>query len=53
MEEIILKAGCYIAIIVMGFLLRRIGFFDEHTFPVLSKLVIKVTLPAAVISNFT
>ena len=51
MEEIILKAGCYIAIIVMGFLLRRIGFFDEHTFPVLSKLVIKVTLPAAVISS--
>ena len=51
MEEIILKAGCYIAIILLGFVLRRVGFFDEHTFPVLSKLVIKVTLPAAVVSS--
>lgn len=51
MLEILVKAGCYIAIIVLGFVLRRIGFFDEHTFPVLSKLVIKVTLPAAIIAN--
>ena len=50
MQDILLKAGCYIAIIVMGFLLRRVGFFDEHTFPVLSKLVIKVTLPASVVA---
>lgn len=51
MEEIILKAGCYIAIIILGFVLRRTGFFDEHAFPVLSKLVIRVTLPAAIIAN--
>ena len=49
MLEILLKAGSYIAVIVLGFLLRRVGFFDEHAFPVLSKLVIKVTLPAALI----
>ena len=51
MEEIILKAGCYIAIILLGFVLRQTGFFDEHAFPVLSRLVIRVTLPAAIISN--
>ena len=51
MEEIILKAGCYIAIIILGFVLRRTDFFDEHAFPVLSKLVIRVTLPAAIIAN--
>ena len=51
MLDILLKAGCYIAVIILGFLLRRVGFFDEHAFPVLSKLVIKVTLPAALISS--
>ena len=51
MLDILTKAGCYIAIIVLGFVLRRIRFFDEHAFPVLSRLVIRVTLPAALISG--
>ena len=51
MLDILLKAACYISIIILGFFLRRIGFFDEHAFPVLSKIVIKVTLPAALIAN--
>lgn len=51
MQEILIKAGCYVAVIILGFVLRRIGFFDEHAFPVLSKLVVKVTLPAALIAN--
>ncbi len=51
MLDILLKAGCYISVIILGFILRRCGFFDEHAFPVLSKLVIKVTLPAALISS--
>lgn len=51
MQDILMKAGCYIAIIILGFVLRRVGFFDEHAFPVLSKIVIKVTLPAALIAN--
>ena len=51
MLEILVKASCYIAVIVLGFVLRRVGFFDEHAFPVLSKLVIRVTLPAAIVAN--
>ena len=51
MQEILLKAGCYIAVIILGFILRRVGFFDEHAFPVISKMVVKVTLPAALIAN--
>lgn len=51
MLQILIKAGCYIAIIILGFVLRRVGFFDEHAFPVLSKLVVKVTLPAALIAS--
>lgn len=51
MIEILTKAGSYIAIIILGFVLRRIGFFDEYAFPVISKIVVKVTLPAALIAN--
>lgn len=49
MLDILMKAGCYVAVVVLGFVLRRIGFFDEHAFPVISKIVIRVTLPAALI----
>ncbi len=51
MLDILVKAGCYIAVIILGFILRRVGFFDEHAFPVISKIVVKVTLPAALIAN--
>lgn len=52
MQEILIRAGCFVAIIVLGFLLRRIGLFKEKDFQVLSNLVIKVTLPAAIVSSF-
>lgn len=51
MLQILIKAGCYIAIIILGILLRRIVFFKESDFSVLSKIVIRVTLPAALIVN--
>lgn len=51
MLNILIKAGCYIAIIILGIVLRRIGFFKESDFSVLSKIVIRVTLPAALIVN--
>ena len=51
MLNILIKAGCYIAIIILGIVLRRVGFFKESDFSVLSKIVIKVTLPAALIAN--
>ena len=51
MLQILIKAGCYIAIIILGILLRWIGFFKESDFSVLSKIVIRVTLPAALIVN--
>ena len=51
MLDILARAACYIAIIVMGNVLRRMGFFGEETFGVLSKIVIKITLPAALIAS--
>ena len=51
MQEILIKAACYIAIIVLGYVLRRTGFFGPETFGVLSKIVIKITLPCAIIAS--
>ena len=46
-----MRAACFIAVIVLGHILRRTGFFKEEDFHVLSKIVLKITLPAAIISN--
>lgn len=51
MLDILVNAGCYIAIIILGIALRHLGFFKESDFSVLSKIVIKITLPAALIVN--
>ena len=51
MLDILMKAGCYIAIIVLGIVLRAVGFFKAEDFSVLSKIVIKITLPAVIIAG--
>lgn len=51
MLDILIKALCYISFIVLGFLLRKRGFFGENAFSVLSGIVINITLPAALIAN--
>lgn len=51
MQEILIKAGCYIAVIVLGYVLRQRGFFGPEAFGVLSKIVIKITLPCALIAS--
>ncbi len=52
MQEILNRAGCFVAIIVLGYVLRKIGFFKKEDFKVLSKIVLKITLPAAIVSSF-
>lgn len=52
MLDILLRAGSFIAIIVMGYLLKRIGFFKQEDFTVLSKIVIRITLPCAIVTSF-
>ena len=51
MQEVLIKAVCYIGIIFMGFTLRKRGFFGEHAFGVITSIVMKITLPAAIISG--
>ncbi len=52
MQEILIKAGCFIAIIILGYVLKRAGFFKEDDFKILSKIVLKITLPAAIVVSF-
>lgn len=51
MQSILIRSGCYISIIILGFLLRRIGFFKESDFAVLSRIVVRITLPAVLVVN--
>ena len=53
MAEILTKAGCFVAIIILGWVLRRIGFFKEGDFQVIAKIVLRITLPASIIYSFS
>ena len=52
MTDILIRAACFVAIIVLGAVLRRSGFFKKEDFHLLSKIVIRITLPAAIVTNF-
>ena len=52
MLEVLIRAGCFVAIIILGFVLRKVGLFQAEDFSVLSKITIKITLPAAIVSSF-
>ena len=52
MQGILMKAGCFVAIILLGIVLRRVGYFKPEDFSVLSRIAIRITLPAAVITSF-
>lgn len=51
MLDILTRAACFVAIIILGYVLRRTGFFGPEAFGVLSKIVIRITLPAAILSS--
>ena len=53
MLDILIKAASFAAIIALGYLLRRRGFFKQEDFYILSKIVLKITLPAAIVYNFS
>lgn len=52
MLDILIRAGSFVAIIILGNVLRRINFFKEEDFTILSKIVLRITLPGAIVSSF-
>ena len=52
MQDILLRAGSFIAIIVLGYVLKKIGFFKDEDFTILSKITIRIILPCAIVTSF-
>ena len=52
MAQILLKSAGFIFIIILGYCLKRCGFFSPRDYAIPMKLVLNVTLPAAVITSF-
>lgn len=52
MEQVLLKAGSFIVIIILGYVLKRFGVFKENDYKVLTVIAVNITLPAAVITSF-
>ena len=52
MQDILLQAGMLVAVIALGYLLRRFGVLPKESFDIVSKMVLYITLPCVVIRNF-
>ena len=52
MDAILVKACGFLFMIALGYVLKRIGLFSIDDSSVLSKIVLKITLPMAIVSNF-
>lgn len=52
MKEVLVQALSLIAIIVLGQIIKRLGWLGREDFPKLTRLMLTVTLPAILITNF-
>lgn len=50
---VLTKAAAFILIIVTGYVLKKINVFQMKDFYIVSRIVIRITLPCAIISNFS
>lgn len=51
MSDIFTRGGILFCVIVLGYVLKKSGFLPPDSFKVLSKIVLNVTLPCAVVSS--
>ncbi len=52
MTDILIRAGSFIGIIILGYTLKKIGFFKDEDFSILSRITIRITLPATIVTSF-
>lgn len=52
MFDVLIRAGSFVVVIILGYCLKKIGFFKESDFTLLSKITIRITLSAAIVCNF-
>lgn len=53
MTAILIRAICFVGIILLAFTLKKTHFLKKEDFKTISTLVVKVTLPCAIITNFS
>ena len=53
MAAVLVKAAAFVLVVLMGYLLKKAGFFHAKDFYLISRIVVKITLPAAIVSNFS
>ncbi len=53
MQTVLLKAGSFVLVIAAGYLLKKTGLFKTSENRTIMKLIMNVTLPAAVITSFS
>lgn len=52
MGNILLKSGCFVFLIALGYFLKRKGFFGPLDYKIPVKMVLNITMPCAVIVSF-
>ena len=52
MWEVIWRAGSFLLVICAGYLLRRLGIFGPREYDVLLRVVMNLTIPAAIVISF-
>ena len=53
MAEVLSKAIGLICIILLGYILKRVGFFGPKDYVLVSKIVFNITFPATIIASFS
>lgn len=53
MLDVLIRAGCFVAMIILGYMLKLVGVFKKEDFSVLSRIVMKITLPAAIVVSMS
>ena len=52
MGQVLLKASAYVFVIALGYALKKLHFFGPNDYKLIMKIVLNITTPAAVITNF-
>ena len=51
MTDILLKSLAYVLVIILGYVLKRVGLFGPKDYQIISKILFNFTIPAAILSN--
>jgi len=52
MQAILVRAGSLVLIIAIGHLIKRLGWLSARDFPIFSNIVLRITLPCALVVGF-